>query len=198
MSTDDVGSRRNFEVYLQCVRTGLHIIVVAATEREYEIVLEASRQFLERCHTRTSGKVDHAPERRPERRSLGSTVDLVEPGQPSTGGRYAKDPCRSPTRDVQFSVRTISCTNEEDAMRTMTYSESRARYAEVLTAVTDDREEVVITRAGHEPVVIVSLDDYQSLKETAYLLRSPENARRLLIAIDRLESGGGVVRNLAE
>ncbi|WP_322749718.1 MULTISPECIES: type II toxin-antitoxin system prevent-host-death family antitoxin [unclassified Frankia] len=83
-------------------------------------------------------------------------------------------------------------------MRTMTYSESRARYAEVLTAVAEDREEVVITRAGHEPVVIVSLDDYQSLKETAYLLRSPENARRLLIAIDRLESGGGVVRNLAE
>jgi antitoxin YefM len=83
-------------------------------------------------------------------------------------------------------------------MRTMTYSESRARYAEVLSAVTDDREEVVITRAGHEPVVIVSLEDYQSLKETAYLLRSPENARRLLTAIDRLESGGGVVRDLAE
>ncbi|WP_457784569.1 type II toxin-antitoxin system Phd/YefM family antitoxin [Streptomyces mirabilis] len=41
----------------------------------------------------------------------------------------------------------------------MTYSESRARYAEVLNAVTDDREEVVITRAGHEPVVIVSLED---------------------------------------
>ncbi|WP_131768106.1 MULTISPECIES: type II toxin-antitoxin system Phd/YefM family antitoxin [Protofrankia] len=83
-------------------------------------------------------------------------------------------------------------------MRMMTYSESRARYAEVLTAVVEDREEVVVTRAGHEPVVIVSLDDYQSLKETAYLLRSPENARRLLTAIDRLESGGGVVRDLAE
>ncbi|WP_322769163.1 type II toxin-antitoxin system prevent-host-death family antitoxin [Frankia sp. Cr1] len=83
-------------------------------------------------------------------------------------------------------------------MRTMTYSESRARYAEVLTAVVEDREEVVITRAGHEPVVIVSLDDYQSLKEAAYLLRSPENARRLLTAIDRLESGGGTVRDLAE
>jgi antitoxin YefM len=80
----------------------------------------------------------------------------------------------------------------------MTYSESRARYAETLTAVADDREEVVITRAGHEPVVIVSLDDYQSLKETAYLLRSPENARRLLTSIDRLENGGGVVRELAE
>jgi antitoxin YefM len=83
-------------------------------------------------------------------------------------------------------------------MKTMTYSESRARYAEVLDAVVNDREEVVVTRAGRDPVVIVSLDDYQSLKETAYLLRSPENARRLLGAIDRLESGGGVTRELAE
>jgi antitoxin YefM len=79
----------------------------------------------------------------------------------------------------------------EAAMKTMSYSESRARYAETLNSVVDDREEVVITRAGHDPVVIVALDDYQSLKEAAYLLRSPENARRLLSAIDRLESGGG-------
>ena len=82
-------------------------------------------------------------------------------------------------------------------MKTMTYSESRARYAEVLNAVTDDREEIVITRAGHEPVVIVSLEDYESLKETAYLLRSPANARRLLASIEELENGGGTVRNLA-
>ncbi|GAA1174105.1 antitoxin YefM [Kitasatospora gansuensis] len=82
-------------------------------------------------------------------------------------------------------------------MKTMTYSESRARYAEVLNAVTDDREEIVITRAGREPVVIVSLEDYQSLKETAYLLRSPANARRLLASIDELENGGGTVRELA-
>ena len=83
-------------------------------------------------------------------------------------------------------------------MRTMTYSESRAKYAETLDAVTNDREEVVITRAGHEPVVIVSLDDYESLKETAYLLRSPANARRLLASIERLESGQGVHHELAE
>jgi antitoxin YefM len=83
-------------------------------------------------------------------------------------------------------------------MRTMTYSESRAKYAETLNAVVDDREEVVITRAGHEPVVIVSLEDYQSLKETAYLLRSPENARRLLTSIDRLESGRGIEQDLSE
>lgn len=83
-------------------------------------------------------------------------------------------------------------------MKTMTYSESRARYAETLNAVIDDREEVVITRAGHDPVVIVALDDYQSLKEAAYLLRSPENARRLLAAIDRLEHGAGVTRELVD
>ncbi len=87
---------------------------------------------------------------------------------------------------------------EEATVRTMTYTESRARYAETLDAVVDDREEVIITRAGHDPVVIVALDEYESLKETAYLLRSPENARRLLASIDRLESGGGTVRELAE
>ncbi len=83
-------------------------------------------------------------------------------------------------------------------MKTMSYSESRAHYAETLDSVVNDREEVVITRAGHEPVVIVSLDDYESLKETAYLLRSPENARRLITAIERLESGGGAPHELAE
>jgi len=80
----------------------------------------------------------------------------------------------------------------------MSYSESRAKYAETLDSVVNDREEVVITRAGHDPVVIVSLADYESLKETAYLLRSPENARRLVTAIERLESGGGTQRELAE
>ena len=83
-------------------------------------------------------------------------------------------------------------------MRTMTYSESRAHYAETLSAVVDDREEIVITRAGHEPVVMVSLDEYESLKETAYLLRNPANARRLLGSIERLESGRGIVNDLTE
>lgn len=81
-------------------------------------------------------------------------------------------------------------------MKTMSYSESRAHYAATLDAVVDDSEEVVITRAGREPVVIVSLAEYQSLKETAYLLRSPANARRFLSAIDRLEDGAGVEHDL--
>lgn len=83
-------------------------------------------------------------------------------------------------------------------MKTMSYTESRARYAEVLDGVTNDREEVVITRAGHDPVVIVSLEDYESLKETAYLMRSPANARRLLDAMERLEAGRGQAHDLLE
>jgi antitoxin YefM len=83
-------------------------------------------------------------------------------------------------------------------MRTMSYSQSRAHYAEVLDSVVDDREEIVITRAGKEPVVIVSLDDYESMKETAYLMRSPENARRLREAVDRLERGEGIEHELIE
>ncbi|MGL5928694.1 MAG: type II toxin-antitoxin system Phd/YefM family antitoxin [Dermatophilaceae bacterium] len=76
-------------------------------------------------------------------------------------------------------------------MKTMSYTESRAHYAEVLDRVANDREEVVITRAGHDPVVIVSLEDYESLRETAYLMRSPANARRLLDAMERLEAHRG-------
>ena len=76
-------------------------------------------------------------------------------------------------------------------MRTMTYSESRAKYAETLNSVVNDREEVVVTRAGHEPVVLVALDDYESLKEAVHLLRTPKNARRLLASIERLENDNG-------
>jgi antitoxin YefM len=83
-------------------------------------------------------------------------------------------------------------------MKTMSYTESRARYAEMLDGVINDREEVVITRAGHEPVVVVSLEDYESLKETAYLMRSPANARRLLDAMERLEAVRGVAHDLVE
>lgn len=83
-------------------------------------------------------------------------------------------------------------------MRTMSYTESRANYATVLDSVTDDREAVVITRAGHEPVVMVSLADYESLRETAYLMRSPANARRLLDAMERLEGGRGDAHDVIE
>ncbi|MDO8733374.1 MAG: type II toxin-antitoxin system prevent-host-death family antitoxin [Actinomycetota bacterium] len=83
-------------------------------------------------------------------------------------------------------------------MKTMTYTQTRANLAQTLDSVTNDREEVIVTRAGHDPVVIVSLEDYESLKETAYLLQNPANAARLIAAIERLESGLGQDRQLLE
>lgn len=83
-------------------------------------------------------------------------------------------------------------------MRTMNYTESRARYAEVLDGVTEDREEVIITRTGREPVVIVALDDYESLRESVQLMRSPSNAHRLLDSIERLEVGRGESHDLLD
>jgi antitoxin YefM len=100
---------------------------------------------------------------------------------------------RPSIRHVQYLVRRRRC-----RIKTKTYSESRAHFAETLNSVIDDREEVIVTRAGHDPVVIVALDDYESLRETAYLLRTPANARRLLGAIYRLESGEGVQQELDE
>lgn len=81
-------------------------------------------------------------------------------------------------------------------MKTMTYSATRANFAAALDTVLDDREEVVITRAGKPPVVLVALDDYQALQETAHLLQNPANARRLLASIDRLEAGKGTRHDL--
>ena len=83
-------------------------------------------------------------------------------------------------------------------MKTLSYTESRAHYAEVLDSVINDREEVVITRAGHAPVVIMSLADFESMRETAYLMRSPANARRLLDAMERLEPGEGETHELID
>ena len=83
-------------------------------------------------------------------------------------------------------------------MRTLSYTESRARYSEVLDSVVNDGEEIIITRAGHEPVIIMSLADFESLRETAHLMSSPANARRLLDAMERLEDGQGETHALAD
>ena len=64
--------------------------------------------------------------------------------------------------------------------------------------VCNDRDPVVITRKRDQAVVLLSLEDYESLEETAYLLRVPANAKRLQAAMESLESGGGVERELVD
>jgi antitoxin YefM len=66
-----------------------------------------------------------------------------------------------------------------------TYSTARANLASLLDQVTDDRETVIIRRRGADDVALVSAAELSSLQETAHLLRSPANARRLLAALQR-------------
>ena len=82
-------------------------------------------------------------------------------------------------------------------MDTITYSAARANLAKTMDRVCDDHEPLIITRNGEQSVVMVSLDDYKALEETAFLLRSPTNAKRLLAAVTQLAEGKGTVRTLA-
>ncbi len=83
-------------------------------------------------------------------------------------------------------------------MATITYSEARSKLAETMEKVCDDHAPVIITRKNSRSVVMISLADFEALEETAYLLRSPKNARRLLESIAELESGAGTKRELVE
>jgi antitoxin YefM len=83
-------------------------------------------------------------------------------------------------------------------MDAITYSAARANLAHTMDRVCDDHEPIIITRSGQQAVVMLSLDDFKSLEETSYLLRSPKNAQRLLESIARLEAGKGKPRSLAK
>lgn len=74
-------------------------------------------------------------------------------------------------------------------MRYVSFTEAQATLAALLDSVADDAEEVVITRPGHEPVVLLRLADWAPHKETEYLLRSPANARHLRDSIAAASRG---------
>ena len=82
-------------------------------------------------------------------------------------------------------------------MDTISYSAARANLAKTMDRVCEDHEPLIITRKGEPAVVMLSLDDFKSLEETAYLLRSPANAARLLAAIEQLNAGQGHERELS-
>ena len=83
-------------------------------------------------------------------------------------------------------------------MNAITYSSARANLAKTMDRVCEDHEPLITTRNGEQSVVMLSLEDYKSLEETAFLLRSPANAKRLLSAISQLAAGKGVERELVE
>jgi antitoxin YefM len=83
-------------------------------------------------------------------------------------------------------------------MRTVNFTELRSNLAAELDSVINDAEELVVTRSGHDPVVIVSLAEYQSMKETEYLLRNANNASALRRSIAELERGDVAEKHLID
>lgn len=83
-------------------------------------------------------------------------------------------------------------------MKVKTLSQYAAAPVETLDEVIDDCEEVVIARDDKAPVVILPLDEYESMKETLYLLGNRQYAKELMESIDQLESGRGQVRDLLQ
>jgi antitoxin YefM len=83
-------------------------------------------------------------------------------------------------------------------MEAITYTAARQNLAKTMEKVCRDRAPMIVTKKSSGSVVIMSLEDYEALEETAYLLRSPQNARRLIESVGQLEQGKGNDRELLE
>ncbi|MEJ2657179.1 MAG: type II toxin-antitoxin system prevent-host-death family antitoxin [Desulfobacterales bacterium] len=83
-------------------------------------------------------------------------------------------------------------------MDAITYTTARQNLAKTMEKVCQDHSPIIITRKKNDSVVIMSLEDYTALEETAFLLRSPKNTRRLIESIVQLGEGKGTERDLAE
>jgi antitoxin YefM len=83
-------------------------------------------------------------------------------------------------------------------MDTLSYSAFRNQLASVLDKVNDDHKPVMITRQNGKPAIVMSVEDFQSYEETAYLMASPQNAIRLNQAIAQVDAGQMVNKELIE
>ncbi|NBO32295.1 MAG: type II toxin-antitoxin system prevent-host-death family antitoxin [Cyanobacteria bacterium WB6_1B_304] len=81
-------------------------------------------------------------------------------------------------------------------MDAISYTAARQNLAKTMDRVCSDHEPIIITRNNEPSVVMISLEDFNALEETAYLHRSPKNAKRLLESIAQLEAGGGTEKEL--
>jgi len=83
-------------------------------------------------------------------------------------------------------------------MKAVTYTNARQNLAKTMEKVCQDHSPIIVTRKTTDSVVIMSLEDYEALEETAFLLRSPKNTRRLIESIVQLEEGQGTERELLD
>jgi len=83
-------------------------------------------------------------------------------------------------------------------MRAITYTSARNNLAGTMKKVCDDHAPIIVTRKNNEAVILMSLEDYEALTETAYLMQSPKNAKRLIESIEELNTGKGIEREIIE
>lgn len=83
-------------------------------------------------------------------------------------------------------------------MKHTSSTDLRANLSAMMDKVNDDHEPLIITRAKGRPVVMISLEDYDAMDETAYLLSNPSNAKALREAIHRLDGGDTVIKTIEE
>ena len=81
-------------------------------------------------------------------------------------------------------------------MNAISYTAARENLASTMNKVCEDHAPIIITRNRDQAVVMMSLQDYEALEETAYLLKNPKNAKRIMSAIAQLEAGKGVKRTV--
>ena len=81
-------------------------------------------------------------------------------------------------------------------MNAISYTAARNNLAKTMDKVNDDHAPVLITRQNGSPAVLIALDDFHAYEETAYLMTSPPNAKRLRRAVRQLEAGKGRARKL--
>ena len=79
-----------------------------------------------------------------------------------------------------------------------TYTHARASLASLLDQVTKNREVVIIQRRGSEDVAMITADELAGILETAHLLRSPNNAKRLLTSLDRVQKESGIPQTIVD
>ncbi|MCD2181279.1 type II toxin-antitoxin system Phd/YefM family antitoxin [Rhizobium sp. GN54] len=81
-------------------------------------------------------------------------------------------------------------------MKIVSLSDLRANMARHFDQIESDHDELIVTRQNREPMVVMSLADFESWKETIYLLATPANRDRLLRSVEELDAGKGTTRTM--
>ncbi len=83
-------------------------------------------------------------------------------------------------------------------MNALSYTALRANLSSTMERVCEDHDPVIITKKREPSVVMISLEDYESMEETAFLMRNPENVKRLFKSIEEMKQGKCIKKTVEE